>query len=531
MSWFQFTEPVIPLKKRLSITDLLIGVAVSAIYFGTAKLGLRMDAVSGFATLIWPPSGIAFAAIFLLGYRFWPAIVLGAFLINYMIGAPFWSAWGVAAGNTMEAVTAVWLLKKFTDFHGSLDRIKDVFWFLVLAAGASTLVSATVGVSSLALSHAKSFEGFGVTWAAWWAGDAMGDIVVAPIILVWATVFRKPRFNFWRLLETLLLVLILSTICFLVFEKQLRLAFLIFPMVVWAALRFGQRGTLATVFAVSVVFVWGVMNGHGPFKGGTLRENLYVLLSFLTVSSTTGMILAASVAERKKAIKSRDEFLSITSHELKTPITTLSIHIEKTEMEIDVEKNLAPSPKVLAEVFAILMNQINRLGNLVDNLLDVSRIDAGKLGFSFKEMDLSKLLAETVHQFSKELVKFQCDLKMDVQENIIIEGDATRLEQVVVNLLSNITKHAPGSAVKISLRKEGLVAKLVVEDRGPGIPKNLQARIFERYERGMASHAVPGMGLGLLIVKELVKGHHGSIDLESEVGAGVKLTIQLPLKG
>jgi len=99
----------------------------------------------------------------------------------------------------------------------------------------------------------------------------------------------------------------------------------------------------------------------------------------------------------------------------------------------------------------------------------------------------------------------------------------------MANLISNVTKYAPGSALKISLSKGGLGAKLVVEDRGPGIPKNLQPKMFERYERGSASHTVAGMGLGLFIVKELVKGHHGSIDLESDVGAGVKLTIQLPL--
>jgi len=489
-----------------------------------------MDAVSGFATLIWPPTGIALAALLLFGYRLWPAVALGAFLVNYVIGAPFWSAWGVATGNTLEAVVGAFLLQKFTNFDKSLSRITDIFWFFVLAAGVSTLVSATIGVSTLALSHTKSFEGFAVTWAAWWGGDAMGDIIVAPLFLVWGTTVLKFRFNWLKVLECLLLVGMVGVFCYLTFGKGYRVGFLIFPMGVWVALRFGQVGAVSFDFIISFLLAWAAARGVWPTKGGTFRENLYVMLGFSTVVAMTGMTLAASVSERKRAIESRDEFLSIVSHELKNPLTSLSLHIEMTEMEINVEKNLAPPPKRLAEVFAVSMYQINRLTNLVENLLDFSRIGAGKLRFSFDDLNLSEMVTEMAKRFSGELKRADCELTVDIQKNLVIEGDRTRLEQLLENLISNIIKYAPGAPAKITLKAEGIGVRVMVEDKGPGIPRDLQSKMFERFERGLAPQSVAGIGLGLFIVTEIIKGHQGTISLESDRGMGVKLTLDLPMK-
>jgi len=551
-------EPRTKSIHQLYIRDLIKGILVFGAYLVTAEFGLLMDPVSGFATLIWPPSGIALAALLLYGFRFWPVIGLAAFLANYLAGAPFWATCGVATGNTLEALTGAWLLQYFVGFDKSMARIKDVFGLVFFAATLSTTISATIGVTSLALGHVKPFEGFGETWSAWWAGDVLGDILVAPMILVWATTFAKPRFKFWSVVEPLLLTSALALLCFLLFKREMRIAYLVFPLVVWSALRFGQLGCVTTVFVVSVAGVWGVSHGVAPIRIGTPRENLFILLKFLAVVSTTGMTLAASLAERRRAleklkerekqllvsnealrqteaqlmeaIKSRDEFLSIASHELKTPVTSLSLHTELTEMEIDVEKNLAPSPKRLAEVFSISMKHINRLTSLIENLLDTSRIDAGKLGFSLMEMDLSKFIEESMNRFSNELARARCPVNLEIQENILIAGDASRLEQIMENVVSNIIKYASGSLVEISLKEGGLGARIVFEDSGPGIPKKKQAQLFQRFERGAASGAIAGIGLGLFIVKEIVKGHRGSVQIDSDTGRGMRLIIELPLK-
>ena len=125
-------------------------VLLSVIYFVTAKLGLLMDAVSGFATTVWPPAGISLAALCLFGYRLWPGIAAGAFFVNLSAGAPFFTACGMATGNTLEAVVGTYLLRRFAGFRGSLDRIQSVVGFVLLAAGLSTTLSATIGVARTA---------------------------------------------------------------------------------------------------------------------------------------------------------------------------------------------------------------------------------------------------------------------------------------------------------------------------------------------------------------------------------------------
>ena len=145
----------------------------SASYFLTATLGLKMDAVSGFAALIWPPTGIALAIVCLFGFRFAIAVAIGAFFVNIYSGAPVASALGIAFGNTIEAVAGVYLLQRYAQFHPALARLRDVVALVVIGAFFSPMISATIGVASLWLGGARSLEGISETWRAWWLGDAL----------------------------------------------------------------------------------------------------------------------------------------------------------------------------------------------------------------------------------------------------------------------------------------------------------------------------------------------------------------------
>lgn len=307
-----------------------IGI-LSAIYFSSAKLGLTMDGMSGYATLVWPPAGISLAALLLFGYRLWPGITLGAFIVSLLNGAPLLAAFGIGIGNTLEALFGTYLLQRFKGFRNSLERVQDVLWLLVYAALLSTVVGATIGVSSFWLAGAFSPSSFGSTWRAWWVGDMLSDLVIAPVLLTWVT---RSRFTIQsrQVAEAGVLALSLVAICLVVFWdlfstelKGASLVYMIFPTLIWASLRFGQRGAVTATFAISSLTIWGTAQGLGPFTTETFSEGLLFLQIFMGVISVTAMSLAAVVTERARseqnARESEERYRVITETALDAVIT------------------------------------------------------------------------------------------------------------------------------------------------------------------------------------------------------------------
>src|SRR5215472_10397842 len=184
-------KPVLPRGWAFSPVQVAL---LAAAYFGAARLGLTMAFVAEQVTAVWPPTGIALAALLLFGYRLWPGIALGAFLANATAHEPRATAAGIALGNTLEALLGAWLLRRLVQFDPALGRVKDVLSLVVLAAGVSTLVSATIGATSLCLGDVKPCPTYPTMWSVWWLGDAMGNLVVAPLLLTWAGWRRLP----WR---------------------------------------------------------------------------------------------------------------------------------------------------------------------------------------------------------------------------------------------------------------------------------------------------------------------------------------------
>ena len=299
------TEPSSTAARRRRVIYAAEVLALAALYVAAARIGLAIDAVAGFATLVWAPSGIALAALLLRGDRLWPGVLIGAFVANTLTGAPLLVALGIATGNTLEAVLGAYALRRIPGFRASLDRVIDALGLIVLAAGFSTIVSATIGVASLYLGGIISPVDLGRAWRAWWVGDVIGDLLVAPAILVWAaTPGVRQASRHW--VETGALVLAVAVTAYLVFGTHadaLHQAYLIFPLMVWAALRYGQRGAASAAFAVSVVAVWGTVTGHGPFVQGALYESLFGLQTFMGVTAATFLVLGASITERRAAIR------------------------------------------------------------------------------------------------------------------------------------------------------------------------------------------------------------------------------------
>jgi PAS domain S-box-containing protein len=281
---------------------------LALVYLGAAKLGLAMAFLAEQVTPVWPPTGIALAALLLRGPRLWPGVALGAFLAN--LTTPHetaLTACGIAAGNTLEAVVGAGLLHCLVGPRPLFGRLKDVVGFVVLAALLSTAVCATAGVASLCWGGVHPWSAFGSLWKVWWLGDVMGNLVVAPLLLTWAG--RPPGLVSWRrIAEGGTLLLALTAVCLIVFDGQLAavtthhpLEYTVFPFVIWAALRFGPPLTTLATFLACGIAVAGTRSGFGPFTGGTVHENLVLLQTFLGVVAATALALSAATAERRQA--------------------------------------------------------------------------------------------------------------------------------------------------------------------------------------------------------------------------------------
>ncbi len=229
----------------------------------------------------------------------------------------------------------------------------------------------------------------------------------------------------------------------------------------------------------------------------------------------------------QKAIKQRDEFISIASHELKTPITSLMIQMQLASRTI----TRSPSENLPVEYVKKLTDssnrQITRLSRLVDDMLDISRIATGKLALDLSEVNFKDLATEVIERFQDQFVALGIDFTAEL-ESFTYPCDHTRMEQVITNLLTNAIKYGEKKPIRVRTFRKGGFAYLVVEDQGPGIAKADQERIFNRFERAISASEVSGLGLGLAITRQIVGEHGGSVRLESEPGAGARFIVELP---
>jgi len=281
-------------------------VLLALVYVVVARLGLMLDAVSGFATLVWPASGIALAALMRGGSRLWPGIAAGAFAANLWTGAPLLAAAAVAVGNTLEALLGAYLLRHL-GFRMSMDRVRDVL-ALVAVAMVSTVVRAAIGVQSLYAAGIVAPDRVTLTLRAWWLGDLIGDLVVAPLLFTWwvPRAVARPARGALEVCALLLSTLALGLFVFHDFPLPAskivpRESYMLFPLFIWAALRFEQRGAALVTFIASAVAIWGTARGLGPFAQPALHQGLIGLQTFMSIAALTALFLGAAITERSRA--------------------------------------------------------------------------------------------------------------------------------------------------------------------------------------------------------------------------------------
>jgi diguanylate cyclase (GGDEF)-like protein len=282
----------------------IILTALTTLYFVAGKLGLTLAFVNPSATAVWPCSGIALAALLILGYRVWPAILLGAFFVNLTTAGTLMTSMGIATGNTLEGIVGAWLVNRWAGGRNAMYQTRDVFAFTILASILSTTIAATIGTASLNIGGLVDPNTFGRVWLTWWLGDAVGIAVVAPLLLFWV---RRPvrSFRVVELLEFMATLVVLAVAAGMIFllpsSEKHSLEYLVIPILMWAAFRFGQREAATALVLLSAAAIGGTLQSRGPFSADSPHESLLLLQSFLGVIGITTLVLAAEVAERRRA--------------------------------------------------------------------------------------------------------------------------------------------------------------------------------------------------------------------------------------
>lgn len=635
-------------------------VALTLTYAITGKLGLALDPVGGFASLVWPPTGIALYALLRGGSRLWPGVAIGAAMINLSSGASLPVAAVIAVGNTVEALIGAALLGRVFRSDGSTARVSDAFALLAVAL-LSPVVGATVGTLTLTFGGVVARPYTEQLWLAWWLGDVLGDLVIAPVLFNWRlrdrTLLHKRR-----LVELLALIVTALASAAVSFSgtpvAPLRRPHMVFPVLVWAAIRFGPRVAALSVLSISALGIGFSVHGVDPFGTLRLADKLIMLQGFVGTAALTSLFLAAVNAERgaaetklaeehallaavadatqdsifvkdlngryvlvnrayarllgqspddiigkrdeeffpadvarglrasdrsaarsdegsmyeetllvngerrvflsakapyrvdgqlagsvgiacditerkqhelrlRDAVHARDEFLSIASHELRTPIAALSLQV--TGLQRALRSNAPPAADRDNPLQRVdrTVRQLGRLTRLVEDLLDVSRISAGRLQLRLEEFDLALLVHEVVGGLREQGAHAGCTLHVSAEP---VEGrwDRMRMEQVVTNLLTNAIKYGPRKPIYVTVAGTDTVARIQVRDEGKGIAPEDRERIFERFERVAPEDQRMSLGVGLFIAREVVQAHGGAIQVDSAPGQGSTFSVEVP---
>ncbi len=535
-------HPVGPGTRSRETLLRLAGIgSLAAIYFLAAKASLLLAIPPGYATTVWPPSGIALAAVLLFGSRVWPGIWLGAAITNLTIqGSPI-LAFVIGTGNTLEAVVAAGFVQRYVGAHGEFETGRAAVLFVLLST-LSALTAAFIGSASLVLSGTVRASEFNSNVWIWFQGDAAGMMILTPLILAWR-LSPLPVLTVANWIEVAALAFSTILMSMLVFGgpgtigDARPLAFVAFPIVLWAATRFEQRGVITTITTISAIVFFYTVQGRGQFAAGGGPATSFYLLCYFGSLVLTGLVLSVFISQRKRAeatVRQRvaelqenerhvNEFLAMLSHELRNPLAPLVNGLAFMRKESGQD----------SRVLGILERQVANLSHIVDDLLDVSRITRGKIRLQKNPEDLNDIVMQALEsaQPTIEARGHAVDLQLS-GEKLLVDADATRLCQVTLNLINNAAKYTPaGGRLTISVSRERGQAILRVKDNGIGISAEFLPEVFKLFmqgERGL-DRSEGGLGIGLTVAKRIVEMHGGSVAAFSEgQGKGAEFVVRLP---
>jgi signal transduction histidine kinase len=527
-----------------SAISTLVGVAV--VYFAAAKLGLSLALLARQVSVVWPASGVALAAVVVLGYRVWPAVTVGAFLANLTTGAGVAVSGGIAVGNTLEALSGAWLLSRI-GFRPSLGRLRDALGLVVPAALASTAVSATIGVTSLCLGELYEWRYYRYLWQFWWLGDAVGNLVVAPVLLI---AVARPRLLWprWRIIEAGGLAMLLVGVCLVVFLPQYRLitdypfVYGAIPLVMWAALRFGPPGSVSATLLLAAIALAGTLASRGPFRLAPLHDSLVLLQSFVGTVAATGLLIAGATAERQDALGT---------------LQSLNENLERrvADRSAELGRRAAQLRGLALQLIQVEQRERRRLAGLLHDQLQQTLVAAqlhldqvdrrpGDPGAHVKLKAAVGLLQEAIAASRSLAIELSPPVlhdaglipalrwlgrQMQADHGLAVDVEApSHLERLdedvgafvfmaVRELLSNVARHSGTKQARVAVTAiSPQRLRICVDDRGAGFdPAVINGQSLDRF--------------GLLSIQERVEQLGGEFRLEAAPEQGVQVTLTVPL--
>lgn len=551
MSIPRFLIPEVSSRRSISYAGGL--VAIGAIYFALAKGGLALASIHPSATPIWPPTGVALAAVLLQGYRIWPAIFTAAMVANATTAGSVATSIAIATGNSLEAVVGAYLINRWSGGCNTFSTPNSVAKFALICVAIASPISASIGLTSLATVGYIEPENFADAWITWWLGDATGALVIAPAIVLWAAGHHH-AFSRNEFLETVGVLATAAVVGLIAFSPLIEqtpgrdpLGFLAILPMLWAALRRGPRDTATVALVLAGTTIWGTLMGGGPFTSGDLNSSFLLVLMFLISIAVPSLLLSADVEVRKKAEEglrraqielerkvaertqelelanaAKSRFLAMASHDLRQPLHALGLFVAQLRTPLSSRERT----KTIERVDAAR----KELDEMFNSLLDISRLDAGMLTPKITEFPIAHLLQKIERTFNQATREKGLQLRIR-RSNAWVRSDPMLLERILLNLVSNAVRYTLRGGIIVGCRRRGETLRIEVWDTGPGIPEDQKQNIFGEFFQvpGQERNRSGGLGLGLAIVDGLRLLLDHRIDLASRVGRGSRFAIELPI--
>jgi signal transduction histidine kinase/CheY-like chemotaxis protein len=543
--------PEINFRRGISYAGGL--AAIGVIYFALAKGGLALASIHPSATPIWPPTGVALAAVLLWGYRTWPAIFAAAVIANATTAGSVTTAIAIATGNSLEAVVGAYLINRWSRGCNTFSTPNSVAKFALISFVIATPISASIGLTSLATAGYIEWTNFANAWVTWWLGDVAGALVIAPVIVLWAS-SHYHAFNRNEFLETVGVLATAAAVGLIAFSPLIEqtpsrdpLGFLAILPMLWAALRRGPRDTATVALVLAGITIWGTLTGGGPFTTADLNVSFLLVLMFLISITVPSLLLSADVEVRKKAEESlrraqielerkvaertrelelanaaKSRFLAMASHDLRQPLHALGLFVAQLRTPLKSRER--------TKTIELVDATRKEMDEMFNSLLDISRLDAGILTPKITEFPIARLLQKIETRFDQATREKGLRLRVR-RSDAWVRSDAMLLERILLNLVSNAVRYTLRGGIIVGCRRRGEMLRIEVWDSGPGIPEDQKQNIFGEFFQLTAPDRSRsgGLGLGLAIVDRLRLLLNLQIDLASTVGRGSRFAILVPM--
>lgn len=500
--------------------------SLAAVCWATGKLGLLLAFEHPENAPVWPPTGVALAALLVLGYRIWPGIFLGAFLLSLSTADHVGTSLALATGSTVEGVFALWLTNRYAGGRRFFEQPLNVLGFTVSASIAS-LLCPSIGVTNPEWRSFVIWAGDPYMWFVWWLGDMFSVLLLTPLLVAW-TANPRVRWRGARALEFALLMVLLFLMVKAVFGgwssasvSGYLFPYLCLPFLVWSAFRFGQREVTTASLLLAIIALWGTMQGRGMFAETALGNDLLQGQGFMAFNSVMVLAVAAVVAQRREAEHVRAQLLRRLDEAQETERGRISRQLhdqlgqELTALKLGLQlvKQQGPLPVDTRERFG-------QLEVLADDLMQ----NIHRLAWELHPAVLDDFGLETALRRYAEEWSQQCGVPAEVQsygmeaQRLPAEIETT-LYRVMQEALTNVFRHARAKRVGILLERRLNHISLIVEDDGRG------------FDADAVMQATGTKGkLGLLGMKERITLAGGTLEVESTPGQGATVLVRIPLR-